>query len=201
MSLFGSVALGLALSVPACGGADSDSPDGGSGGLSAEGSGGASGGSNGEGTGGEDSSGGAAIGGAGGASESACGRFDPSNSDCGVCEQSLEEYCSEPDACQLQATPTCRVGLVSQQVEVGCGFIKVSWQGDVGDAGVSIWALSDSMGGAHSLDSGELVYAWSNGRLSSGCRPETTVGIEPECDDWSTQCTGEGLGGSGPQID
>ncbi len=64
----------------------------------------------------------------------------------------------------------------------GCGYIRVSYWGDVGDEAADIWNET----------TGELVYHWFNGMMSSGCAPESHAGEEPECDDWVDACGGAG---------
>lgn len=174
-------AIALTLSSAGCSDNGSDAP--------VQGSGGHSNGTGGNASGGDEASGGNANGGEGGVAQSSCGEFDPSNTNCGVCEQTPEEYCMEPDTCQLMGAPGCQNGVLTQEVEEGCGFIKATWQGDVGDEGVTIWKVTSGLGGASSIVGGELVYLWDNGKLSSGCGPDTTVGVEPDCDEWASVCS------------
>jgi hypothetical protein len=179
------VALLLALS--ACSEDVSDGPK-------AEGSGGgASGGSTQSASGGAQ---GGSTGGDAGNPPDACDEYDPTNSECGACTQTLDEFCDMPDECDLMATPMCQEGVYTQSVEQGCGLLKVTWFGDVGDAGTTIWRIDQNFGGAPSSLTGNLVYLWNNGKRSAGCLPEMTVGTEPLCNDWASTCPSNGLGGA-----
>ncbi len=127
-----------------------------------------------------------------------CGVFDSTRENCGTCVQSLDEYCDEPDKCNLTSAPLCKSGPFTQIVEEGCGYLKVSWLGDVGDAGMNIWKLG--AGGQDSTASpatGALVYMEDNGMLSSGCGPVTRVGALPSCESWVSACPSNGEGGAG----
>jgi len=107
---------------------------------------------------------------------------------CGVCNMTLEESCGDAGCAQLDPNTICQYYAFGTEWQRGCGYIKRWWRGDVGDQGETVWNESTL----------ELVYTWSNGRLSSGCRPAITVGTKPECATWTNACTGTGgAGGSG----
>ncbi|GEM_PF-3558347 len=107
---------------------------------------------------------------AGNPSSSSCGQFDPTGKDCGTCTQSLDEYCASSE-CQLAASArVCQPYAFDSSWESGCGFLRLTWAGDVSDRGVKIW---DQV-------TGRLVYLWNNGRLSMGCGPELRVGNHPD---------------------
>lgn len=162
--LWGLLILGVSLSVAACGGGTEE----------------------------DDAGSGGSPNGAGGDSESYCGTFDPTNSDCGYCEQSVEEFCAESDFCEhLDVIPPCEMEAWFADVEEGCGYIKSTTSGDVFDHRVVIWKVAEGAGGAPETETLELVFFWDNGAASAGCGPETVVGTEPACDSWVSRCTVE----------
>ena len=117
-----------------------------------------------------------ASGGSGGTSGNASGGSG------GVCDsepQPLAEYCSGFVMCELDRDRVCDRMWFGSEWQQGCGYVSITYWGDVGDRGTDIW---DS-------ESGALVYHWFNGKRSAG--PDdcpTIVGTEPSCDNWSPAC-------------
>ncbi len=113
------------------------------------------------------------------------GSFDA----CGECVETLADYCSRtPASCYTLESVTCRSpGIVQESVEEGCGFVRFSYSGDVGDQ----W------GRVYDAESGALVYVWDNGRRSAGCVDAVRSGQAPSCDDWTQRPCESGLGGEG----
>jgi hypothetical protein len=105
--------------------------------------------------------------------------FHSNPADCGTCTLTLTVFCN--GLCDTLGDVRCRepAGLVSQQIERGCGYRRVTYHGDVGDA----W------GEIYSESTGTLVYAWNNGRRSAGCVDALGAGVEPACEAWhATTC-------------
>jgi hypothetical protein len=151
----------------------------GSGGSESGGSGGTA--SGGGGTGGSPPTGG--MGGMGGTPS--CLQFDPDGVDCGTCQLSVDQYCSE-SACSMPEDLDCTTSFATRTYRRGCGYLRLDGIGDVGDLWAGVWVEG----------TGKLVYSYHNGRASAGCSPETTVGEEPECDSYVDACD-NGLGGGG----
>lgn len=91
--------------------------------------------------------------------------------------ESLETYCAGSHQCVPLNQWTCRLtdGLVNEKIEQGCGYLRFSYTGDVGDA----W------GRTYDVASGGVLYVWTNGRLSSGCSDAIYAGREPACNEWT----------------
>ena len=107
--------------------------------------------------------------------------------DCGTCEMSLEAYCSGQSSCELDTASVCTQIWWGSDWKVGCGYVRVDYWGDVGDRGTEIWDQG----------TGQLIYHRFNGMLSMGCLPDTHVGTEPACDEWTDACATGGAGGAG----
>ena len=104
---------------------------------------------------------------------------------CGTCTMTLQDYCGTTNPCQLNPASICTQFAFGSTWKRGCGCVRQDSQGDVGDRFTSIWDEA----------SGQLVYYWFNGMMSSGCVPERHAGTEPTCDVWTDACGG--TGGSG----
>jgi len=104
---------------------------------------------------------------------------------CGTCTITLQDYCGTTNSCQLNSASICTQFAFGSTWKRGCGYVRQDSQGDVGDRFTSIWDEA----------SGQLVYYWFNGMMSSGCVPEKHAGTEPTCDVWTEACGG--TGGSG----
>ena len=108
-----------------------------------------------------------------------CFQFSPTGENCGTCDLSVEEYCSHYD-CSLPSAPMCGIDFViDTTLEQGCGFIRLTQRGDVGDRWGQVWNQATE----------EVVYVWHNGKLSTGCAPDTHGGDMPECSTWTEACT------------
>jgi hypothetical protein len=132
----------------------------------------------------------------GGGSISDGGETPPSNDcttqgtypNCGTCTQTLQEYCATSASCVLEQSKICTRIWFGADWSRGCGYVRVAYFGDVGDQATDIWDEA----------SGNLIYHWFNGRLSSGCLPAKTVGAAPACDAWTNPCgTDAGAAGGG----
>ncbi len=99
---------------------------------------------------------------------------------CGTCTMTLQEYCGPTSSCQLKPASICTQFAFGSTWKRGCGYVRQDSQGDVGDLFTSIWDEA----------SGQLVYYWFNGKMStsSDCVPEKHVGTEPTCDAWTDAC-------------
>lgn len=106
---------------------------------------------------------------------------------CGICQTTLEEYCNGANSCQFDSASLCTRIWWGTRWQRGCGYVRVDYWGDVHDYGANIWDEA----------SGRLVYHWYNGMLSMGCMPETRVGTEPTCDQWTDPCPAGGAGAGG----
>lgn len=92
-----------------------------------------------------------------------------------------------PCKCFLAPEEECASVAFGSTWQSGCGYLRLEWEGDVSNHGVSIW----------NENSRGLVYRWDNGSMSAGCMPDTTVGTEPECDEWVDACASVSAGGAG----
>jgi hypothetical protein len=118
---------------------------------------------------------------------------------CGKQEVSVQTYCSYIRNCEpLDSQPldnrwTCLTpqgGIVTEQIDEGCGYVRFSYVGDV----------SDSWGRIYDQVGGQLIYLWNNGRLSFGCTDSIRAGQEPTCETWTPKVcptAGEDGGTSG----
>jgi hypothetical protein len=101
--------------------------------------------------------------------------FSSNRNDCRLCVQSLDDYCAHgARACVPLEQWTCRgnVGIVNEVIQRGCGYVHVSYYGDVGDEWGQIFDET----------TGKVVYVWNNGRLSSGCTDAVQAGtMTPPC--------------------
>jgi hypothetical protein len=95
---------------------------------------------------------------------------------CGTCTQTLTAFCHGPCFTLHDFKCVDPAGVVSLQIERGCGYRRVTHRGDVGD----VW------GEIYNESNGQLVYAWNNGRRSAGCYDALSAGTEPVCDAWQT---------------
>ena len=94
--------------------------------------------------------------------------FDPS--ECrDECHLTVQEYCEAINSCIPLEAWQCRgsPGLVEETIEEGCGFVRFSYRGDVGD----LW------GRAYDESTGALAFMWNNGKRSSGCQDPIRAGV------------------------
>jgi hypothetical protein len=64
---------------------------------------------------------------------------------------------------------------------VGCGYVKETWDGDVGDSGISVWEETEN--------GYQLIYSRRTLGADGGPACNTRVsGVLPACDDWSEEC-------------
>jgi hypothetical protein len=99
-----------------------------------------------------------------------------STSECPVDEASIDDYCQTNQLCVPLSEWKCMKTsfIPSEEIEKGCGFVRFTYTGDVGD----------NWGRVYAADSGQLVYVWHNGHFSAGCGRGMRVGTEPKCDAW-----------------
>lgn len=125
---------------------------------------------------------GGGTGGTGGAAPTTDCNAHGTYPNCGTCTMTLQEYCGTTNPCQLVAASVCTQFAFGSNWKRGCGYIRVDYWGDVSDQFTDIW---DEV-------SGQLVYHWFNGMMSSGCVPDTHAGTVPACDQWIDACGSTG---------
>lgn len=99
-------------------------------------------------------------------------------SDCINSTMTVEEYCSASNNCDFDFQNICFTHAFDASWQRGCGYVRLSWVGDVGDRGTTIWEEA----------TGKLVYDHFTQWYSPDCTTERTVGNEPECSTWSDFC-------------
>ena len=116
---------------------------------------------------------------------------------CHDVEVPLATYCEFLMTCTPLGDWVCtgQRGIVSETIEEGCGYVRFTYRGDVGD----VW------GRTYDRATGHLLYLWSNGRLSAGCRDAVRAGQEPVCAAWTVGACGEASADGGasavPSVD
>jgi hypothetical protein len=117
--------------------------------------------------------------------------FSPDRSACHEREVPLATYCAYLQTCVPLDQWMCRgsTGIVLETIEEGCGYVSITYNGDVADE----WGL------VYDAGSGRVIYAWTNGRLSSGCEDAIRAGQKPSCASWRKRpCPGPPADSSGP---
>jgi len=131
-------------------------------------------------------------GGQAGAPFSCYGTFYPEVEECGECRLTLEHACIDSD-CSLPEDLTCDIyGSPRVYIDRGCGYVKResvehdgSW--DVYSRTTHTWLE----------ETGELVHYYSD-RSYNSCKPDTSAGSEPYCEEWVESCESDpGFGGFG----
>lgn len=113
--------------------------------------------------------------------------FSNDPGECKTCVEALGDYCAG-NGCvplsQWNCGPYGSGGIVILTIERGCGHLKFSFSGDVGDH----W------GRVYDESTGKVVYGWNNGRLSAGCTDAIVAGALPACSSWTTvRCADGGI--------